>query len=242
MADEPNPDVTILTVQLLSAFVSKNSVPSEQLAELIKTTRAALTEDVTPSSDSSAAEEFTPSVSVRRSLASPDHILSLIDGKPYKTLKRHLATHGLTPDEYRRRYKLPASYPMVAASYSQARRAVAQKLRLGHKPNTVAAPAQPTETMASSDSTPEASGARATSPVPEDMLAASAQSAVKKARTAKLRLSFKAKGQENSTLGLDGSSLNHTAPSADDKPALSGEADGRASKRVAGRSKRKTKA
>lgn len=95
MADENNTDITALTVQLLSAFVSKNSVPSESLAELIKTTRAALTEDLAaPARD--VAPDHVPAVSVRKSIASPDHIISLIDGKPYKTLKRHLATNGLT--------------------------------------------------------------------------------------------------------------------------------------------------
>ena len=67
---------------------------------------------------------ITPAISVRKSLASADFILSLIDGKPYKTLKRHLAQHGLTPEQYRERYKLPKSYPMVAPAYSEARRAV----------------------------------------------------------------------------------------------------------------------
>ncbi|WP_371262449.1 MucR family transcriptional regulator [Sphingobium sp. AP50] len=76
-------------------------------------------------------ETFTPAVSVRKSLASSAHIISLIDGRPYKTLKRHLASHGLTPQDYRNRYKLPKDYPMVAAEYSAARRAVAEKLGLG---------------------------------------------------------------------------------------------------------------
>lgn len=92
------------------------------------------------------AESFAPAVSVRKSIASPDHILSLIDGRPYKTLKRHLAAHGLTPDQYRERYNLPASYPLVALSYSQTRRAVAEKAGLGKKP--VAAPADASEKAA----------------------------------------------------------------------------------------------
>jgi predicted transcriptional regulator len=57
----------------------------------------------------------------------------MIDGKPYKTLKRHLSGHGLTPEGYRARYNLPASYPMVAPAYSERRREVAMKLGLGHK-------------------------------------------------------------------------------------------------------------
>jgi predicted transcriptional regulator len=80
-----------------------------------------------------AAAEYTPAVSVRKSLASKDHIISMIDGKPYKTLRRHLSTHGLTPQEYRDRYNLKADYPMVAANYSEARRQMAHKIGLGAK-------------------------------------------------------------------------------------------------------------
>jgi predicted transcriptional regulator len=80
------------------------------------------------------AQEYVPAVSVRKSLASKDHIISMIDGKPYKTLRRHLATNGLTPDEYRQRYSLKADYPMVAESYSEARRDMAKKSGLGRKP------------------------------------------------------------------------------------------------------------
>ncbi len=134
MTEETQSDITALTVQLLSAFVSNNTVSSEGLSDLIKSTRAALTETPTALAEEPAAETFAPAVSVRKSLSSPDHIISLIDGKPYKTLKRHLATRGLTPDQYRERYNLPKSYPLVAPSYSEARRAVAEKLGLGKKP------------------------------------------------------------------------------------------------------------
>jgi predicted transcriptional regulator len=72
-------------------------------------------------------------VSVRKSLASPDHIISMIDGKPYKTLKRHLFRNGLTPDQYRQRYDLKPDYPMTAPAYSERRRALAHKIGLGAK-------------------------------------------------------------------------------------------------------------
>jgi predicted transcriptional regulator len=75
----------------------------------------------------------TPAVTVRKSLASPDHILSLIDGKPYKSLKRHLARYGLTPEQYRERYSLKADYPMTAPAYSEQRRAMAHQIGLGAK-------------------------------------------------------------------------------------------------------------
>jgi predicted transcriptional regulator len=89
-----------------------------------------------PNSDATSensAQEFTPATTARRSLASKDHIISMIDGKPYKTLRRHLATNGLTPAQYRERYKLKADYPIVAPSYSEVRRAMAQKIGLGQK-------------------------------------------------------------------------------------------------------------
>jgi predicted transcriptional regulator len=79
-------------------------------------------------------------VTARKSLANPDSIISMIDGKPYKTLRRHLSTNGKTPEEYRERYGLKADYPMVAASYSEARRAMAHKIGLGRKAGTKIAP------------------------------------------------------------------------------------------------------
>ncbi len=78
--------------------------------------------------------EHTPAVTARKSLASKDHIISMVDGKPYKTLRRHLSTHGMTPEQYRERYSLKADYPMVAESYSEARRAMAKEIGLGRKP------------------------------------------------------------------------------------------------------------
>ena len=83
-----------------------------------------------------AGEEHTPAVSVRKSLASKDHIVSMIDGKPYKTLKRHLGRHGLTPEQYRERYNLRPDYPMVSEAYSQTRRDMAKKIGLGRKPKS----------------------------------------------------------------------------------------------------------
>lgn len=136
MSEENNADITTLTVQLLSAFVSNNMVDPERLADLVRSTRAALTENPASAAVEAEAATYTPAVSARKSLSSPDHILSMIDGKPYKTLKRHLATHGLSPDQYRERYNLPKSYPLVAPSYSEARRAVATRLGLGRKPVT----------------------------------------------------------------------------------------------------------
>lgn len=103
--------------------------------------------------------EFTPAVSVRKSLASKDHIISMIDGKPYKTMRRHLSTNGLTPEEYRARYNLKADYPMVAETYSENRRAMAKKIGLGRKPKAAVqgAPASE-EAPASAAQTPAKRG------------------------------------------------------------------------------------
>ena len=84
-----------------------------------------------PAEAEQPGQEHVPAVSARKSLASPDHIVSMIDGKSYKTLRRHLATNGLTPEQYRERYNLKADYPMVAATYSEARRAMAKSIGLG---------------------------------------------------------------------------------------------------------------
>lgn len=146
MADTEQPDYTSLTVQLLSAYVTNNTVSSDDLAGLIQSTRAALIAETAP--EPVEAVEYVPAVSVRKSIASREHILSLIDGRPYKTLKRHLATHGLTPADYRERYGLPATYPMVAQAYSEQRRAVAQKLGLGQRGTQARAAAAAAETAA----------------------------------------------------------------------------------------------
>lgn len=80
-----------------------------------------------------AAQRYEPATTVRKSLSSRDHIISMIDGKPYKTLRRHLSGHGLTPAEYRERYNLKPDYPMVAPSYSEHRRSLANQIGLGRK-------------------------------------------------------------------------------------------------------------
>lgn len=140
MADENQSNLTELTVDLLAAFVSNNSVGAKDLSELIASTHAALSAlqgSVAKAEPEAAPEqEWTPAVTARKSLGKREHILSMIDGKPYKTLKRHLSRHGLTPAEYRARYKLPADYPMVAPAYSEQRRETAKRLGLGRKPGT----------------------------------------------------------------------------------------------------------
>jgi predicted transcriptional regulator len=118
-----------LAADIVSAFVSNNSVPVTELPALIGSVHAAL-QNVSNPIQVKVADKPTPAVSVKKSVT-PDAIISLIDGKPYKSMKRHLARHGLTPAQYRERYDLPRDYPMVAASYAAKRSELAKSLGLG---------------------------------------------------------------------------------------------------------------
>ena len=134
MADNEGAEDTLLTLtaDIVAAHVSNNSVAVNDLPALIQNVHAALTGI---SGASSAPEpKPEPKVSIRSSVK-PDYIVCLEDGKKFKSLKRHLATdHGLTPDEYRAKWGLPADYPMVAPSYSATRSALAKSSGLGRKP------------------------------------------------------------------------------------------------------------
>jgi predicted transcriptional regulator len=125
-------ELTIAWLANPNTRASAEEVPS--FLEKMHGAVAGLTVPQGGAEDTAAAIEHTPVVSVRRSLASKDHIISLIDGKPYKTLKRHLAGHGLTPAQYRERYGLKPDYPMVAENYAEMRRGLAKKIGLGRKP------------------------------------------------------------------------------------------------------------
>jgi len=142
MSEETTLNAVELATELTIAWLGNqnNRVTAEEVPAFLRTMHATISELATGSSasvegseDTAAVEEFTPAVTVRKSLASRDHIISLIDGKPYKTLRRHLSGHGLTPEQYRERYKLKPDYPMVAESYSEARRQMAHKIGLGQK-------------------------------------------------------------------------------------------------------------
>ncbi|QKG70259.1 MucR family transcriptional regulator [Erythrobacter mangrovi] len=121
-----------LTSDIVAAHVSNNNVAVDEVPTLISTVYGALAGlgGVTTAS----AELPEPAVSVRASVKK-DHVVCLDCGKKMKMLKRHLSTeHGMTPDEYRARWNLPADYPMVAPDYAATRRDLAVKIGLGRKP------------------------------------------------------------------------------------------------------------
>ena len=142
VTDETSTNAVELATELTIAWLSNqsNRVSAEDVPAFLRTMHATVTElaSAAPASEAGAQEsapdaEFTPAVTARKSLASKDHILSMIDGKPYRTLRRHLSGNGLTPEQYRERYNLKGDYPMVAESYSAARREMAMKIGLGQK-------------------------------------------------------------------------------------------------------------
>ncbi|AQR72902.1 MucR family transcriptional regulator [Sphingomonas sp. LM7] len=141
MSEENSLNAVELATGLTIAWLGNqnNRTSAEDVPAFLRTMHATLSElaggsSATASDETQVAEEeFTPAVSARKSLASKDHIISMIDGKPYRTLRRHLNTHGLSPEQYRARYKLKADYPMVAESYSAQRREMALKIGLGAK-------------------------------------------------------------------------------------------------------------
>lgn len=117
-----------LAADIVSAYVSKNSVPVAELPNLIASVHTSLTNLGQPAS--AEPEKLTPSVPIKKTVT-PDYLISLEDGKQYKSLKRHLAGRGLTPEEYRRKWGLPHDYPMVAANYAAQRSELAKSSGLG---------------------------------------------------------------------------------------------------------------
>jgi len=117
--------------EIVSAYVSRNHVAPAELPALIQAVYTSLSglANGVPSTPAEEVEKPTPS-QVRKSIT-PDALISFIDGKPYKTLKRHLSSHGLDPYSYRQRYGLPADYPMVATNYAAQRSELARAIGLG---------------------------------------------------------------------------------------------------------------
>ncbi|MGH1571032.1 MucR family transcriptional regulator [Methylobacterium sp. P31] len=132
-------NIVELVGSLIAAYVSNNPVPVSELPWLITKVHGAVAELANGTSSVAAAEpeiEKPTAVQIRKSVRD-DGIVSFIDGKPYKTLKRHLAANGLDPRSYRERYGLPADYPMVAPEYAERRSALAKAIGLG-RPGAVA--------------------------------------------------------------------------------------------------------
>ena len=119
-----------MTTEVVAAYVSNNTLPTGQLADVIASVYTSLRAlDHGPMDG--RGDAIKPAVPVRKSIT-PDYLICLEDGKKLKMLKRHLrSTYGLTPDAYRAKWGLPADYPMVAPNYAQQRSAFAKQIGLG---------------------------------------------------------------------------------------------------------------
>ncbi len=140
MSEEASLNAVELATEITIAWLNNpnNRVGADDVPAFLRAVHATVNDLATSPSavetGGEASPEYTPAVSVRRSLASKEHILSLIDGKPYKTLTRHLTRHGLTAEQYKERYGLKADYPMVAENYAAHRRELAKRIGLGRRP------------------------------------------------------------------------------------------------------------
>ena len=133
MADNPaNGNFIQLTAEIVSAYVSNNTVPTSDIPGLINQVHAALTR-VSGKPADGGAEPLKPAVSLKKSIT-PEYIVYLEDGKKFKSLKRHLRTqYNMTPEQYREKWGLGADYPMVAPNYAAARSQLAKQMGLGQQ-------------------------------------------------------------------------------------------------------------
>lgn len=133
MTDNTSPGHYIeLTAEIVSAYVSNNTVPAGDMPSLISQVHQALVR-VGGGNHEAPVEPLKPAISVKRSI-NPDYLVCLEDGKKFKSLKRHLRTqYNLTPEQYREKWGLPADYPMVAPSYAAARSQLAKDMGLGQQ-------------------------------------------------------------------------------------------------------------
>ena len=136
-----------LTAEIVAAYVAHNSLPAADLPGLIRSIHQTLGTLGQASAPAAEAEPLKPAVPIKKSVTD-DYLISLFDGRRFKSLKRHLAAeHDMTPDEYRTTFGLPKDYPMVAPSYAKQRSSLAKSLGLGRKPGVSEAaletPAEP---------------------------------------------------------------------------------------------------
>jgi predicted transcriptional regulator len=124
------PELTSLTSQIVAAYVARNALPLTELPNLINAVYQSLVG--LGSSSASPVTGQEPAVPVKRSVT-PDYIVCLEDGKRLKMLKRYLRSrYNMSPEEYRRKWNLPADYPIVAPNYAAQRSAFAKQIGLGH--------------------------------------------------------------------------------------------------------------
>lgn len=122
-----------LAAEIVSAYVSNNSLPLSELASLITTVHGVMIRLSGATPETTLAEPLKPAVPIKKSI-SDDYIVCLEDGRKFKSLKRHLRTrYNQTPEQYRARWQLPVDYPMVAPGYAEKRSRMAKDMGLGQQ-------------------------------------------------------------------------------------------------------------
>jgi predicted transcriptional regulator len=129
MSDSPN---LPLTTGIIAAFVVRNRIAASELPDVIRAVHQALAGLEPPDAPGTPETQKPTAAQIRKSIT-PGALISFEDGRPYRVLKRHLTTRGLTPAQYRAKWGLPADYPMTAADYAQRRRDVAKAIGLGKR-------------------------------------------------------------------------------------------------------------
>jgi len=134
MSEATSTNYIELAADIVSAYVSNNPVPANELSSLIQEVHTALLRVTSAAGVASASSEAQkPAIAVKKSLNS-DYIICLEDGKKFKSLKRHLRTqYNMSPEEYREKWGLPPDYPMVAPNYAKARSNLAKQMGLGQQ-------------------------------------------------------------------------------------------------------------
>ncbi|HWW50066.1 MAG TPA: MucR family transcriptional regulator [Xanthobacteraceae bacterium] len=133
MTNETGKSLIELTAGIVTAYVSNNPTSAADIPALISQVHAALTRISGPEPAAVIADPGKPAVPVKKSMTA-EYLICLEDGKKFKSLKRHLRTqYGMSPEQYREKWGLPADYPMVAPSYAVARSQLARKMGLGQQ-------------------------------------------------------------------------------------------------------------
>lgn len=177
-------DNTLISAEIIAAFVSHNSVPASELPALIRAVVGAFDNLGKAPVVEKPAPKLEPAVPIKKSIHH-EFLYSLEDGKKYLTLKRHLSSRGMTPEQYREKWSLPADYPMTSNAYAEKRSAMSIALGLGRKkpikpvedsakvrnprpkPTGAAeAPAKPPESVQEPAETPQAANARSNTKAP----------------------------------------------------------------------------
>ena len=129
-SQQDNAQILEMTADIVSAYLSANTIPAHEVPSLIAAIHGSLTQAAGGNVEA-PVEPQVPAVSVRKSIT-PDYLICLEDGRKFKSLKRHLRTkYDMSPEEYRAKWGLPNDYPMVAPNYAKARSELAKAIGLG---------------------------------------------------------------------------------------------------------------